>query len=105
MLTAIKEIFTTLINIIIISFAYVKAEVKYLGSVIFSKSFSFSTNILLKLLRIYLDLINDIIAKIFFGPKKGKVPPITDRLLLQSANELVVQIKNGTVCSFSFHYI
>jgi len=94
----IKGIFGTLINLIFIICSYVKTEFNYLFSLIVNKSFSLSTKIILRTLRIYLDITAYLTTNLFFPSKKGKVPAITDRLLLQPANQLVDQIKNGKVC-------
>jgi hypothetical protein len=102
MLTTVKKLFGTLIDIVFIVFTYMKTEFQYIVSLIMNKSFSLSTRIVLRLLRIYLDTSTWIVSKILTHSQKGKVPAITDRLLLQSATELVDQIKTGKVCQIIY---
>lgn len=99
MLAAIKEIFATLINISFIFISYLRAEFEYFYRLVQNKSYSLVLFIILRLIRIYLDVFTWITAKVLTRPQKGKVPPIIDRLLLQSAQELSQQIKSGKLKS------
>lgn len=95
-MSAIKEFCANLTNIFLVIFFYLKNEMIVITSWIIKGYLALLTNIVLRFARIYLDLIASIVGT-FAPSRKGKVPAITDRLLLRPASQLVNDIKSGKV--------
>lgn len=93
---AIKEFCATLTVIFLVIFFFLKYEMIVIISLVINGYFVLLTNIVSRFARIYLDLIASIVGT-FAPSRKGKVPAITDRLLLRPASQLVNDIKSGKV--------
>lgn len=59
-------------------------------------------NFALRTFRFFADLFLDILGLLYL-PQRGRIPPVTDPLLLQSATQLTDKIRKGVVSRNSFH--
>ncbi|CAG2162722.1 unnamed protein product [Oppiella nova] len=91
--------YVTSIRIFISYECYIVNEFEFFTTFCINKCISLFTFICLRIIRLYFDAFTGITALVFTSSQKGRVPPIGDRLLLQSAHHLSAQIKTGKLKS------